>query len=303
MSHRSPRTCTVDGCDRPMRAYGLCQTHRRQQIKGRPLTLIQTPGPGGLPCSVDGCDTLARSLGMCHNHYETARRNGGTGRVVRPCVFGGCIRPGLGRRQLCGSHQEQLRRRGSMDLLTPLLTLSPRDPAAVCSFDGCGRPRRARDLCGTHCNQLTARGDRALLTPIRELRPGQVCSGPECDRPASAHGLCKAHRNQRLKRADGALTVLGSRRPAKARAADPKPSKPRNPKPAKAPASRLPAGWDKPAPKPAAPKQGGGTSESTLLYMTPVTPPLPEQVEAVLALIADEPDADLLAEMLGLAAA
>ena len=37
--------------------------------------------------------------------------------------------------------------------------------------------------------------------------------------------------------------------------------------------------------------------------MAPVVPPVPEQVEAVLALIADEPDADLLAEMLGLEAA
>lgn len=74
--------------------------------------------------------------------------------------------------------------------------------------------------------------------------------------------------------------------------------------PAKAPASRLPAGWDKPATKPTpAPKRAGGTSESTLLYMTPVTPPTSEQVEAVLALIADEPDADLLADMLGLEAA
>ena len=71
------------------------------------------------------------------------------------------------------------------------------------------------------------------------------------------------------------------------------------------PASRgLPAGWDKPTkPTPAPKRTGSGTSESTLLYMTPVVPPAPEQVEAVLALIADEPDADLLAEMLGLAAA
>ena len=73
------------------------------------------------------------------------------------------------------------------------------------------------------------------------------------------------------------------------------------------PASRgLPAGWDKPAPKPAPASKrtrGGGTSESTLLYMTPVVPPLPDQVEAVLALIADKPDADLLADILGLEAA
>ena len=71
------------------------------------------------------------------------------------------------------------------------------------------------------------------------------------------------------------------------------------------PASRgLPAGWDKPTkPTPAPKRTGSGTSESTLLYMAPVVPPVPEQVEAVLALIADEPDADLLAEMLGLEAA
>ena len=73
--------------------------------------------------------------------------------------------------------------------------------------------------------------------------------------------------------------------------------------PAKAPASRLPAGWDKPTKPTPAPKRGGGTSESTLLYMTPVVPPTPGQVEAALALIADEPDADLLADILGLEAA
>ena len=294
----TPKICTVDGCDRPMRAYGLCQTHRKQQINGRPLTLIQTPGPGGLPCSVDGCDTLARPLGMCHNHYETARRNGNTGRVVRPCAFVGCIRPGLGRRQLCGSHQEQLRRRGSMDLLTPLLTLSPRDPAAVCSFDGCGRPRHGRDLCGTHSNQLTARGDRALLTPIRELRPGQVCSGPECDRPASAHGLCKAHRNQRLKRADGALTVLGSRRPVKVRAADPKP------KPVKVakPGANLPDGWFAPARKstPPPPVRGNTTIEDALMALP--LKPSPEQAAQCLANLRRWGALDL-AEMLGLEAA
>ena len=105
-----------------------------------------------------------------------------------------------------------------------------------------------------------------------------------CDGDHVARGLCRRHYN---------AAVYGS---------IPKPPKsqrePRPLKPAKAPKSRLPAGWDKSAKPTPAPKRGGGTSESTLLYMTPVVPPTPGQVEAVLALIADEPDADLLADIL-----
>ncbi len=35
--------CSFDGCDRPPYAKGLCQAHRHQQLRGRPLTPIRPP--------------------------------------------------------------------------------------------------------------------------------------------------------------------------------------------------------------------------------------------------------------------
>ena len=183
-----------------------------------------------------------------------------------------------------------------------------------CGFDGCGRPIATVGYCRAHALQLYRRRDPALLTPLGKRRPRSqapaTCTGPGCDRPGTERGHCSAHAKQRRRDPGRPLRPLGTpRNPAGRPASKPAPAaaaaaEPSKPKPVKAPASRLPAGWDKPAPKPTpAPKRAGGTSESTLLYMTPVVPPTPGQVEAVLALIADEPDADLLANILGLAAA
>ena len=181
-----------------------------------------------------------------------------------------------------------------------------------CGFDGCGRPIATVGYCRAHALQLYRRRDPALLTPLGKRRPRSqapaTCTGPGCDRPGTERGHCSAHAKQRRRDPGRPLRPLGTpRNPAGRPASKPAPAAAAAAEPTAAEsASRgLPAGWDKPAPKPAAPKRtrGGGTSESTLLYMTPVAPPTPGQVEAVLALIADEPDADLLADILGLAAA
>lgn len=36
------RTCTFPGCNRPHSGNGLCSSHRRQQLQGKPLTTLRT---------------------------------------------------------------------------------------------------------------------------------------------------------------------------------------------------------------------------------------------------------------------
>lgn len=79
------RTCSVDGCDRPLHAYGYCSMHRRRVRKSG------DPGPAGTTrisvkgfiCRIDGCDLPVDSLWLCKLHYERQRRHGDTGPVGR----------------------------------------------------------------------------------------------------------------------------------------------------------------------------------------------------------------------------
>lgn len=60
-----------------------------------------------------------------------------------------------------------------------------------CSFDGCGRPVRAKGLCNPHYIQQE-RGK--TLTPIRKRTPKHMgCSEKGCDRTHYSKGLCRNH--------------------------------------------------------------------------------------------------------------
>jgi hypothetical protein len=69
-----PPVCTVDGCDRPHKAHGLCRAHfQRQLVHGGPGR-AEIGRYGGGTCSVDGCERLAHSRGMCKRCYDRERR-------------------------------------------------------------------------------------------------------------------------------------------------------------------------------------------------------------------------------------
>ena len=72
-----------------------------------------------------------------------------------------------------------------------------------CTFEGCGRPHRARGLCSSHLDQL-ARGKP--LTPIRVWK--KTCDYPGCDNRHAGNGLCRSHRSQ-LERGQG-LRPIGA---------------------------------------------------------------------------------------------
>lgn len=77
-------TCRFDGCGRPPVANGLCQTHRRQERAGKPLTPIKPKAANGATCSVGGCTKGVNGRGMCTAHNHRAVRGTDMLAPVRP---------------------------------------------------------------------------------------------------------------------------------------------------------------------------------------------------------------------------
>lgn len=79
------RTCAVDGCGRPARSRGWCQTHYfRWRRNGDPgSAAIQTRGVPR-PCSVDGCDSERDAQGLCSKHYQRLQKWGDPNVVGEP---------------------------------------------------------------------------------------------------------------------------------------------------------------------------------------------------------------------------
>ena len=71
-----PETCTIDGCQKPTRARGVCVMHwQRWRRHGSPLW---TPPPPQLVCSIGGCLRPHYGRGWCKAHYELWRTWGTT---------------------------------------------------------------------------------------------------------------------------------------------------------------------------------------------------------------------------------
>lgn len=73
--------CTVQGCDRVVKALGYCAAHYgRFQKYGDPIAggAFRKPWAkqGGAICNIDGCDRSAVTRGMCSAHYGRWRRLG-----------------------------------------------------------------------------------------------------------------------------------------------------------------------------------------------------------------------------------
>lgn len=108
--------CTVEGCGRPHKARGYCQTHYMQFKRGAPVVAeIKSRVHGRDPiCTVDGCSKAERANGLCDMHYMRVKRHGSTefrdrSRSLKPCGFPGCDRPLLSN-GYCQRHALRLRK-------------------------------------------------------------------------------------------------------------------------------------------------------------------------------------------------
>lgn len=72
------RTCTIDGCTRPIHCHGLCNPHYRRQRRGTSMdTPIRAYTPRTTSCEIPNCQRTHYALGLCRPHYlaEWAGRN------------------------------------------------------------------------------------------------------------------------------------------------------------------------------------------------------------------------------------
>ena len=58
------RVCSLDGCDKPIRASGLCYAHYEKDRTSRTKTI----------CILDWCNNPQRVKGLCHKHNQRKRR-------------------------------------------------------------------------------------------------------------------------------------------------------------------------------------------------------------------------------------
>ena len=70
------RTCSIEGCEKPVHGKGWCSTHlKRWKIHGDPLEGARVTW-AGICCSVDGCSSKVEARGWCSIHYQRWRHHG-----------------------------------------------------------------------------------------------------------------------------------------------------------------------------------------------------------------------------------
>jgi len=154
------RTCSIDGCSRPLWRRGLCAMHhhrlRRHGDTG-PAGRLRNPPDPDARCSADGCTNKAHARGLCGKHYQQDRavRNG-----AAQCRRAGCtllaVLDGL-----CKPHYD---RRRAMDEEQEL-----RD-ARRCLVEGCDRPYNATGYCKLHYQRIRLYGAPGPAVPQRAAR-------------------------------------------------------------------------------------------------------------------------------------
>lgn len=160
-------TCTVEGCDRPNKARGYCQTHYMQYQRGVPITpIIKVRVRDRDPiCTVDGCDKPEQSNGLCGMHLQRTYRHGSTdfrsrqtNGPRRPCGFPDCDRP-MYYGGYCQKHIMRSRKAQGHGLTTERYIEMLQSQNFVCAI--CEEPEttkssdsgEARELAIDHCHE------------------------------------------------------------------------------------------------------------------------------------------------------
>lgn len=155
---RIPRigTCSIDGCDKPVKARGWCAAHYKAWEKyGDPL-VNKARRAVITPCGVTGCGKAAQTRGLCPPHYKALLRHGDptirkNNSVRKPCAAEGC--ENLTTRTYCNAHETRQRRYGDANFRPPKVGDS------ACRVEGCGEAAAVGDLCMSHHRRKLRHGD------------------------------------------------------------------------------------------------------------------------------------------------
>lgn len=92
----SDRTCSVEGCEKPVQSRGWCATHYRRWYDTGDVNAAVPIKPRRTTCNVEDCDRPHYGFGYCRMHYRRWRGTGAPGpaeslrRPDRGCMVDGC---------------------------------------------------------------------------------------------------------------------------------------------------------------------------------------------------------------------
>ncbi len=146
--------CKIDGCDRKVKARGLCDKHYLQARRAGALELFDGPGRGryaperSRTCQgVSACGRPEKARGLCSSCYQVRMRDG----LIEPVPLVNAGRP--------------------------------------CKVDGCGSAAKSIGLCVAHYEKFRKYGDPLGAA---EKKTGGPCSTGGCSGVVVANGVCAA---------------------------------------------------------------------------------------------------------------
>ena len=164
--------CQIDGCTRPHKARGLCQTHYAQRLRGSDFSPIRSRVREKPPeCVEDGCAEPVKSKGLCKMHYQRLLRHGHTRyrdrkKPAKQCLIDGCDNI-LYAKDLCHPHYAKQRKWQAYGVDAARYQEMLREQGGVCAI--CAQPERAPDKASGKTKDLAIDHDhvtgavRALL--------------------------------------------------------------------------------------------------------------------------------------------
>ena len=194
-------TCTMQGCDRPHKARGYCQTHYMQFKRGiSPVGEIRSRERDKLPeCTEDGCVEPVKAKGLCRTHYQRLLRHGHVKPNRRAKDIGTCSIPLCDGRayakNLCHAHYLKDLRWGRRGVDAARYQEMLREQNGVCAI--CHQPETApdkasgktKDLAIDHCHKTGK--IRALLCSNCNRALGLF--NDDVELLAKAHGYVLCH--------------------------------------------------------------------------------------------------------------
>jgi hypothetical protein len=140
--------CQIDGCTRPHKARGLCQTHYAQRLRGSDFSPIRTRvREKPVECTEDGCSEPVKSKGLCKMHYQRFLRHGHTRyrdrkKAAKQCSIDGCGDI-LYAKSLCHAHYAKQRKWRAAGVDATRYQEMLREQNGVCAI--CAQPERTAD--------------------------------------------------------------------------------------------------------------------------------------------------------------